>query len=139
MTDPRPDSSTPSPVQRRPIAVPLVGVALGVAMFLVSWLVADAPGQGVAMLAIMLAYATVMRHGQRFETVQVLSQDPPLDERHALIQQRAVAIAYYAVVGVSLIGFIWEMAHGTTGAFTLICFVGGITHMCATAILRRRL
>lgn len=107
-------------------------------MCLVSWLVADAPGQGVAMLAIMLAYATVMRHGQRFETVRVLSQASPLDKRHALIQQRALAIAYHAVVGVALIGFVWEMTHGTTGAFTLICFVGGTTHTLATEILRRR-
>lgn len=134
MTDPTPDSSA----RRRPIAVPLISMALGVAMCLVSWLVADAPGQGVAILAIMLAYAKVMRHGQRFETVRVLSQASPLDERHALIQQRALAIAYHAVVGVALIGFIWEMAHGTTGAFTLICFVGGTTHMLATEILRRR-
>lgn len=123
----------------RPLAVPLIGVALGVAMFLVSWLAADAPGIGLAMLAIMLAYAAVMRFGQRFESVQVLSWEPPLDERHALIQQRALTLSYYAVIGVALIGLFWEIARGAPGAFTLICFVGGTTHLLSTVVLRRRL
>lgn len=86
MTDPTPDSSAPASARRRPIAVPLIGMVLGVAMCLVSWLVAEVPGQGVAMLAIMLAYATVMRHGQRFETVRALSQAPYRDgKRHPTI------------------------------------------------------
>ncbi|SDJ12390.1 hypothetical protein [Billgrantia gudaonensis] len=138
MTAPTPERSHPAPGRQRPTIVPLVGVALGVAMLLVSWLAADAPGIGLAMLAIMLSYAAVMRYGQRFESVQLLSHDPPLDERHALIQQRALAAAYFAVLGVALIGFFWEIARGAPGAFTLICFVGGLTHMIATVILRRR-
>lgn len=130
---------TPPSAKRRPLKEPLVGIALGLAMFLVSWLAADAPWIGLAMFAIMLIYAAVMRFGQRFESVQVLSHDPPLDERHALIQMRALSASYYAVVAVALAGFFWEIARGAPGAFTLICFVGGLTHMVATVILRRRL
>ena len=129
----------PPSARRRPLTVPLVGIALGLAMFLVSWLAADAPGVGLAMLTIMLVYAAVMRFGQRFESVQVLSHDPPLDERHGLIQLRALSAAYLVVVTVALVGFFWEIARGAPGAFTLICLVGGLTHMVATVILRRRL
>lgn len=122
----------------KPLIVPLVGVALGVAMFLTSWLAADAPGIGLVMLAIMLGYAALLRFGQRFESIQMLSQESPLDERHALIQLHALRTAYFAVLGVALIGFFWEVAHGAPGAFTLIGFIGGTTHLLATAILRRR-
>lgn len=123
----------------KPMLVPLLGVALGVAMFLTSWLLAGAPGIGLVMLVIMLGYAGVMRFGQRSESIQILSNDPPLDERHALIQLHALRAAYFAVLSVSLIGFFWEIARGTPGAFTLIAAVGGATHLLATAVLRRRL
>ncbi|WP_163575214.1 hypothetical protein [Halomonas faecis] len=135
----RGDAPRAPSTKRRPLTVPLVGIALGLTMFLVSWLAADAPGIGLAMFAIMLLYAAVMRFGQRFESVQVLSHDPPLDERHAFIQLRALAAAYFAVLAVALAGFLWEIARGTPGAFTLVCFVGGLTHMVATVILRWRL
>lgn len=62
------------------------------------------PVMGLVMLGIMLTYAAVMRFGQRFETVQILGNDPPLDERHAQIQLRAVAMAYYMVLVVALAG-----------------------------------
>lgn len=127
------------PAGNKPLLVPLCSVALGVVMFLTSWLAADAPGVGLAMLAIMLGYAVLMRFGQRFESVQMLSHDPPLDERHALIQLHALRAAYFAVLGVALAGFFWEIASGAPGAFTLIGFVGGTTHLLATVILRRRL
>lgn len=123
----------------KPVLIPLTGIVLGVAMFLISWLAADAPGVGLVMLGIMLGYAALMRFGQRFESVQVLSQDPPLDERHALIQLHALRAAYFAVLGVALIGFFWEISRGEPGAFTLIAAVGGATHILATVILRRRL
>ncbi|PAU75504.1 hypothetical protein [Halomonas salipaludis] len=128
-----------TPAHDNPLLVPLVGAGLGVAMFLTAWLAADAPGVGLAMFAIMLGYAALMRFGQRFESVQVLSQDPPLDERHALIQLHALRAAYCAVLGVALLGFFWEIARGAPGAFTLIAAVGGATHLLATMIVRRRL
>ncbi|WP_104202867.1 hypothetical protein [Billgrantia saliphila] len=123
----------------KPLVVPLFAVALGIAMCLLSWLAAGAPGVGLAMLAIMLGYAAVMRFGQRFESVQLLSHDSPLDERHALIQLHALRAAYFVVLAVALVGFFWEIARGAPGAFTLICAVGGGTHLLATVILRRRL
>ncbi|MCC5859667.1 MAG: hypothetical protein JJT90_16030 [Ectothiorhodospiraceae bacterium] len=135
--EPRP--STTAVPQPRPLIVPLTGVVLGMVMFLTAWLAADAPRLGMAMLAIMLGYAAMMHFGQRFESVQILSHDSPLDERHALIQLRALAAAYIAVLGIALIGFLWEIARGAPGAFTLICFVGGVAHLLATMILRRRL
>ncbi|MBD3897269.1 hypothetical protein IEI94_15530 [Halomonas sp. ML-15] len=128
-----------APVENKPALVPLCGVALGMAMFLTSWLAADAPGIGLVMLAIMLGYAAAMRFGQRFESIQILSNDPPLDERHGLIQLHALRAAYFTVLVVALIGFFWEVTRGAPGAFTLIAFVGGTTHLLATVILSRRL
>ncbi|GHC17568.1 hypothetical protein [Aidingimonas halophila] len=122
----------------RPLVVPLVSVMLGIVMFVVSWLAAEAPEIGLAMLIIMLIYAGIMRFGQRFESLQLLGNDQPLDERHGLIQLRSLAIAYMAVLTVALGGFFWEIAQGEPGAFTLICFIGGSTHILTTVILRRR-
>lgn len=133
------NEASQSPFRRRALLVPLFGIAMGLAMFLVSWLAADAPGLGLVMFAIMLIYTAVMRFGRRFESVQMLVQHPPLDERHVMIQMRAMTAAYFAVLAVALAGFFWEIAQGDPGAFTLIGFVGGLTHMAATVILRRRL
>jgi hypothetical protein len=64
---------------------------------------------------------------------------PDADERQREIDNEAVRIAYMAVVTVAVCGFLWELTRGDgPGAFTLIGFVGGFTHMAATAYLRRR-
>jgi hypothetical protein len=61
------------------------------------------------------------------------------DERQRQIGLEAVGVAYNAVVVVALGGFLWELTRGDgPGAFTLICSVGGFTHMGATAYLKRR-
>ncbi|RFA25568.1 hypothetical protein CAI21_18760 [Alkalilimnicola ehrlichii] len=98
---------------RSPLAVPAIAVALGLGMLLTSWLIAGELGAGLVMLAIMLIYAAVMRFGQRFEAVQILGNDPPLDERHAVIQLRALAAAYLAVLTVALVGFFWEISRAS--------------------------
>lgn len=131
--------TTSEDTRHRPLLVPLTSVILGIAMFLTAWLAAETPGIGSAMLLIMLIYASIMRFGQRFESIQLLSHDQPLDERHGLIQLRALAIAYVAVLTVALVGFFWEITQGEPGAFTLLCFIGGTTQILATVILRRQL
>ncbi|WP_275285917.1 hypothetical protein [Halomonas elongata] len=91
MTDKNEASQSPS--RRRALFVPFFGIAMGLAMFLVSWLAADALELGLVMFAIMLIYTAVMHFGRRFESVQMLAQHPPLDERHAMIQMRAMTAA----------------------------------------------
>ena len=122
----------------KPLLVPVTALVLGAIMFLTAWLAAGEPVVGLVMLGIMLAYAAMMRFGQRFEAVQILSNEPPLDERHAQIQLRAVATAYYMVLVVALAGALWEVSQSQPGAFTLICSVGGLTHMISTVMLHRR-
>lgn len=122
----------------KPLLVPVTALVLGAVMFLAAWLGAGEPVMGLVMLGIMLTYAAVMRFGQRFETVQILGNDPPLDERHAQIQLRAVAMAYYMVLVVALAGALWEVSQSRPGAFTLVCTVGGLTHMISAMVLRRR-
>lgn len=60
------------------------------------------------------------------------------DERQQRISAEAVGYAYQAVLVVSVMGFFTEVAHGDPGAFTLVCAVGGFTHLSAVALLRRR-
>lgn len=59
----------------KPIVVPLVSVALGVVMLLVAWRAAGDLRLGLWFLGIMTVFAVVLRFGQRFEAVQILSRD----------------------------------------------------------------
>lgn len=123
---------------RKPLAVPLVSVALGVLMFMTSWLAADAPGVGLSMLLIMVLYAAFLHFGQCFELAQLMGRGKPVDERHQWIEFRAMQAAYLAVITVAVAGFFWEVAQGDAGAFTLICTVGGAAHILATMVYRAR-
>ena len=61
------------------------------------------------------------------------------DERQSRINREATVLLYCAVITVAVVGFLWEVAQNNgPGAFTLICAVGGFTHMISVAVLRRR-
>lgn len=42
------------------------------------------------------------------------------------------------MITVAVVGFLWEVAQGDPGPFTLIAAVGGGTHIVATIVLRSR-
>ena len=65
-------------------------------------------------------------------------QSDAADERQKSINDEAVRFAYMAVLLVAIAGFVTELLRGDTGPFTLICAVGGFSHMAAVAFLRRR-
>ncbi len=125
-------------IPSKPVAVPLFGLALGVVMLLVAWLAAGDLWLGLGFLGIMTVYAGVLRFGQRFEAVQILSRDRQIDERLEVISLHAITWAYSAVVIVAVLGFFWEVAQGTPGPFTLVAAVAGSTHIVATIVLRSR-
>jgi hypothetical protein len=60
------------------------------------------------------------------------------DERQRSINSEAVRFAYMAVLVVAVTGFVTELLHGDSGPFTMICAVGGFSHMAAVAYLKRR-
>jgi hypothetical protein len=61
------------------------------------------------------------------------------DERQQGINQSALGISYLAVGMTALVGFFFELARGQgAGPFTLICFVGGVTHLGSLLYLQRK-
>lgn len=92
---------------------------------------------GLAVFAMLLLPAFGAWHAfARSETAIIGTSES--DERQRRISAEAVGYAYQAVVVVSVLGFFTEVAHGDAGPFTLICAVGGLTHLSAVALLRRR-
>lgn len=91
---------------------------------------------GLLAFAVVVAF-TVYVCFSRTEWAAVQRADA--DERQRDINMRAMQIAYMVVVVVAVIGWLDEVARGPhAGPFTLICAVGGFTHMGAIAYLRRR-
>lgn len=83
----------------------------------------------IAGLGAFLAFST---------TEWAVAQTVAADERQQSLNGRAMITAYHAVVAVTVVGFLRELAHGETGPFTLVGAVAGFTHMLSLAILRRR-
>lgn len=72
-------------------------------------------------------------------TELALAQSDAADERQRSLNTQAIQYAYVAVAAVALVGFFWELAAGSgVGPFTLICFVGGTTHIAGLVVLSRR-
>jgi hypothetical protein len=111
------------------------GIALG-AISAVAALIGGNPGMAIFGFVLLTGFGTFLAFS-RSEFAVIGSADA--DERQRQIDFEAVQIAYMAVVTVGVCGFLWELTRGDgPGAFTLICFVGGFTHMAATAYLKRR-
>jgi len=71
-------------------------------------------------------------------TEWAVAQTGAADERQRSVNTEAMAYAYHAVVLVAVAGFFWELSKNEPGPFTIVCSVGGFTHMLSLAILRRR-
>lgn len=133
-----PRMRSPETVMSSRLAVPLTGVAIGLAMFAASAAGGNA-GLGLGMLAIMVGYvALVVAFGGRSETVAILLGEPA-DERLAAFSLTATAMAGLAAIVVALAGFLWEIAHGRDGtSFAIVDAVAGIAYLGSLAWLRRR-
>ena len=93
---------------------------------------------GLVCFAIMAALGLVCLLGVRSETLQGLS-GPGRDERWAMIDIRATALAGLAVILAIIGGWLYEVANGRDGnPFTWLGAVGGIAYIAAVAVLRRR-
>ena len=94
---------------------------------------------GLEMFGIMAACAIgLLLLGGRSETIRGLS-GPERDERFAMIDLRATAYTAVVLILVILGGFIFEIAHGRSGApYYWMGAVGGIAYLVSVAILRWR-
>jgi hypothetical protein len=118
-------------------AVPVTALVLGlVALFAFGaggdW------GGGVVSLGIMLGYTAILLVARRFEMFAVLGGQQ-LDERRRTIGREAAAWTCYALLGLVLANYFWDVAHGRDGQpWAQLGAVGGLAFMASVFILRRR-
>ncbi len=98
----------------------------------------DVP-MAVAGAVIMLGYGAVVTVFSRRSEVAALLSDTAHDERHAQINLRAGALAFYAAVAVALVmAFVGLARTGNAGDWGAMCAVLGIGYITGIVIFSRR-
>ncbi len=117
--------------------MPAFCLFLGAVMF-GAFAIGDNVGQGVVSFGIMAALGAVFAFGRRSETLQGLG-GPGRDERWAMIDLRATAIAGAITILFVLGAWLYQVARGEDGsAYALIAAVAGLSYVVAVAVLRWR-
>jgi len=110
--------------------LPLFAVALGFIMWGASW-AGGHPVQGAVSFGIMAAFGAVFVFGGRSETIRGMRGDGR-DERWAMIDLRATALAGLAVIVAVIVGFLIEIAHGRSGwPYTMLGAIAGLVYLLA--------
>jgi hypothetical protein len=122
---------------RKYLATPIFGAAMGV-VYLVAFLVAGDPLDGVLGFAVMIAFsAALLLARRRSETVRGLLDHR--DERISAIDLRATAVTALALIVVVLVAFVIQIARGQSGwPYSMLGFVGGLTYVGSVIVLRIR-
>ncbi len=95
-------------------------------------------GQGAFSFGIMAALGALFAFGRRSETLQGIG-GPGRDERWAMIDLRATALAGVVTILFVLGAWLYQVARGEDGtAYALIGFVAGLSYVVAVAVLRWR-
>jgi len=116
---------------------PALSVALGAGLWIASW-AGGHPGAGAFMFAVMTAFGALLLLGGRSESVRGMRGDGR-DERWAMIDTRATALAGLVVITAIIIGFFVEIAHGRSGApYTWLGAIAGIAYLAGLVIGRWR-
>jgi hypothetical protein len=117
--------------------MPLFSVSIGLVMLAAFWIGGD-PGQGAISLGIMTAVGALFLFGSRSETLRGLG-GPGRDERWAMIDIHATALAGMVTIGVILGAFVYEIANGEDGSpYTQLGAVAGLAYILSVAVMRRR-
>jgi hypothetical protein len=117
--------------------MPAFSVFLGLLMLGAFWIGGD-PGEGVFALGVMVVFGAVFFFGQRSETLRGLG-GPGRDERWAMIDIHATALAGMVLIAVIIGAFLVEVARGHDGnPYGLLGAVAGIAYLLAVVILRAR-
>jgi hypothetical protein len=117
--------------------MPLFSVSIGLVMLAAFWIGGDA-GQGAISLGIMTAVGALFLFGSRSETLRGLG-GPGRDERWAMIDIHATALAGMVTIGVILGAFVSEIANGEDGSpYTQLGAVAGLAYILSVAVMRRR-
>ena len=117
--------------------LPGFAVALGLGLWGALW-TGGHPGEGAVSLAVMTAFAAVFVLGGRSETIRGMRGDGR-DERWAMIDLRATAIAGLAVIIAIIVGFFIQIARGRSGSpYGQLGAVAGIAYLLAFFVGRWR-
>src|SRR5687768_11756680 len=96
-------------------------------------------GEGVQAFAVMAAVAALFAFGaSRSETLGGLG-GPGRDERWAMIDLRATAVAGFVLITVVIGAWLYEIANGDDGSpYTQLGAIAGIAYILAVAVGRAR-
>jgi hypothetical protein len=117
--------------------MPLFSLFLGSLMAGALALGGDGAGALIA-LGVFAAIAALFYFGRRSETLQGLG-GPGRDERWALIDLTATALAGLVLILVVIGAFLFEVANGRDGSpYGQLGAVAGVAYLVAVAVLRAR-
>jgi drug/metabolite transporter (DMT)-like permease len=117
--------------------MPAFSLFLGTLM-LAAFAIGGSVTDGLFSFGVMAALAALIVLGGRSETIRGLS-GPGRDERWAMIDIHATALAGIVVI-IAIIGaWLWEIAHGDDGSpYGQLGAIGGLAYIAAVALLRWR-
>jgi hypothetical protein len=117
--------------------MPMFSLFLGALMFGAFTIGGDA-GQGVISIGIMAVLAAVFAFGRRSETLQGIG-GPGRDERWAMIDLRATAMAGMVTIVFIIGAFLYEVAKGEDGSpYAMIGAIAGLSYIVSVVLLRSR-
>ena len=117
--------------------LPGFSLFLGGCVLLVYWLGGNAK-EGLIGLGIMVGMAGLLLLGGRSETIRMARGDQR-DERWALIDLRATAIAGNVLIGIVIGMFMYEIANGGDGnPYGLLGAIAGLVYLVAAGVMRVR-
>jgi hypothetical protein len=130
-------TATHKPFYRNRWWMPAFSVFLGLLM-LAAFVIGDEPEEGFISLGIMVALGALFLFGGRSETLRGLG-GPGRDERWAMIDVRANALAGNVIIAVIIGAFLVEVASGRDGSpYAALGAVAGLAYVLAVVVLRAR-
>jgi hypothetical protein len=116
---------------------PAFALVLGLVMLVAFWAGGDA-ASGVTSFIIMAAFGLVLLLGGRSEMIRGVRGDGR-DERWAMIDLRATALAGIAVIMAVIVAFIVDVARGGDGSpYTWLGALAGVAYVAGLLIGRWR-
>jgi len=116
---------------------PALSVLLGIGVWAAFWAGCD-PRAGAISFAILAGFGLLLLLGGKSDTVRGMRGDGR-DERWAMIDMRATALAGVVVITAIIVGFLVEVAHGNDGnPYTWLGALAGLAYLAGLIIGRWR-
>ena len=116
---------------------PLLAIVLGLVVWVAFWAGGD-PGAGFISFLILAGFGLLLLVGGRSDMVRGMRGDGR-DERWAMIDMRATALAGVVVIAAIIVAFLVEIAHGHDGSpYTWLGALAGLAYLAGLFIGRWR-